>query len=456
MQNSTSLVVRSVPVRLRHFLSDLWDYDFYRTCSAKLDAEQDVFWFDQSSDGYECEYRTTDDKLWSFVVDRTDLRRLANAQQTELEVEERQCDSDGVRVPLGVVRRLIADLIDSRELQLKARRDTVEHFHARQSLGEEMRDWIQARVELAERSEQKKAVADLVDWLLERPELDELYLADVDLYWMLRRRVWDVREELATSAAASPLAAIASLQPGPAVVDDATRYPSSVSQKEPKASRFQLLGLDFPLYEGTVSEACSYVGAAFCCIRQQTVDHAFELGVGDYLRISCTCCGAANFLDACEPEAAKCRQCKCTVAFPKRPGEAVTVGYDALRAGYAAMTKETEIGLVSWEHVQEREHAQGWELLRTPNFDSWNGEGWLFSRGHPMVYVGVWSQLEFIMYADNGDGRALFDEIVEDLPERELWGEIEPDGPVSVHVFRCQETGRLRAASKRRSDNSGR
>lgn len=102
-----------------------------------------------------------------------------------------------VRVPLAVVRTMISDLLHSRELQLRARRNTIDHLTARQTLGEALRDWIQSRVELSERDEQKTAVAELVEWLIERPELEELYLSDIQLYWMLRLRVWDVREELA-------------------------------------------------------------------------------------------------------------------------------------------------------------------------------------------------------------------------------------------------------------------
>ena len=101
-----------------------------------------------------------------------------------------------VRVPLAIVRTMISDLLHTRDLQLKPRRNTIEHLQARQTLGEDLRKWIQARVGFNDRDEQKTAVAELVEWLIERPELEELYLSDIQLYWMLRLRVWDVREEL--------------------------------------------------------------------------------------------------------------------------------------------------------------------------------------------------------------------------------------------------------------------
>jgi uncharacterized protein CbrC (UPF0167 family) len=136
----------------------------------------------------------------------------------------------------------------------------------------------------------------------------------------------------------------------------------------------------------------------------------------------------------------------------------VFVGYGAVRAGYAVMTKDTELGMISWNRAggvsnigpseidpSDIDQAQIWELLHTPNFISWQGEKWLFSHGRPMIYVGVWSQLEFIMYADDGDGEALFSEVVEDQPAGDLWAQVEPQGPVSVYVFRCPSSGRLRA-----------
>jgi uncharacterized protein CbrC (UPF0167 family) len=97
-------------------------------------------------------------------------------------------------------------------------------------------------------------------------------------------------------------------------------------------------------------------------------------------------------------------------------------------------------------HAARLDPDDMWELLRTPSFVSWQGEFWLFSGGHPMVYVGAWTRVEFCMHAEDGKGEALFNEIVEDLPERDLWPELEPDGSVAAYVFRCPETGRLRAS----------
>ncbi|QDG53545.1 CbrC family protein [Persicimonas caeni] len=380
-----------------------------------------------------------------------------------------------VHVPLAVVRKLISDLIHTGDLRLRARRDTVEHLHARQTLGEDLRDWIQARIDVNERSAQKEAVAEMVDWLLERPELDDLFMADVDLYWMLRRRVWDIRDELAAGGADQTFATVGEADSSHAG-EQTVVYTSPVTQKKPQASRFKFLGIDFPLFGASVDEASSYVGSGFCCVRQEKVEHAFELGISDYLCVSCDACGRDNFLDASDRASQPCRECGVEIAFPPFPDETPCIGYEALRAGGAALTKDTEFGMITWENaengvthgvpwidpdrvedvdiveLEEGWHAARldpddmWELLRTPSFVSWQGEFWLFSGGHPMVYVGAWTRVEFCMHAEDGKGEALFNEVVEDLPERDLWPELEPDGSVAAYVFRCPETGRLRAS----------
>ena len=47
---------------------------------------------------------------------------------------------------------------------------------------------------------------------------------------------------------------------------------------------------------------------------------------------------------------ALCRECKAEIAFPKAP-ENLTACYACLRAGRAALTKDTELGMISWKQA---------------------------------------------------------------------------------------------------------
>ena len=60
------------------------------------------------------------------------------------------------------------------------------------------------------------------------------------------------------------------------------------------------------------------------------------------------------------------------------------------------------------------------ELLHTPSFITWQGGRWLFCCREPMIYLGAWSPEKFSRQADDGDGEALFYQIVEGA-HSELW-----------------------------------
>lgn len=68
---------------------------------------------------------------------------------------------------------------------------------------------------------------------------------------------------------------------------------------------------------------------------------------------------------------------------------------------------------------------------------------WLLCCHLPMTYVGAWSRERFNDEAPDGDGRALFQEIVErTMPG--LW-EDELHDVIGVYVFECRRCGRRRA-----------
>jgi uncharacterized protein CbrC (UPF0167 family) len=160
------------------------------------------------------------------------------------------------------------------------------------------------------------------------------------------------------------------------------------------------------------------------------------------------------------------------IRFPELLSETLCVCYQCLRGGKAALTKDTEFGMVSWEQtlagvthgvpglglIQSdfelvplgsdwvwaripQEHL--FELLRTPTYITWQGERWLFCCKSPMVYLGSWEQDQFANYAPGVDGKALFDEVVEGGNEA-LW-EGKLHDVTGIYVFRCSECGRLRA-----------
>jgi uncharacterized protein CbrC (UPF0167 family) len=134
------------------------------------------------------------------------------------------------------------------------------------------------------------------------------------------------------------------------------------------------------------------------------------------------------------------------------------------------MTKDTELGMVSfaqafegvthgvpglnrpefemvpkgddWFGVRLPEQMM-FELLRTPNYNSIQGERWQFCCGQPMIFIGEWSRQDFSRHAADGDGRRLFAEIVQD-PVSGLWEDKLHD-ITGLYVFRCQVCARLRA-----------
>src|SRR5207248_1757875 len=83
------------------------------------------------------------------------------------------------------------------------------------------------------------------------------------------------------------------------------------------------------------------------------------------------------------------------------------------------------------------------ELLRTPTYVTIQGEQWELCCRRPMVYLGQWAQAEFNAAAPDGDGQALFDEIVQESEEG-LWEDDLHDSS-GIYVFRCASCERKTA-----------
>ena len=87
--------------------------------------------------------------------------------------------------------------------------------------------------------------------------------------------------------------------------------------------------------------------------------------------------------------------------------------------------------------------ATMFELLRTPTYNTIQGEGWLFCCRQPMIFVGEWSRQDFTRRAPDGDGRRYFEEIVRHTVPG-LWEDRLHD-ITGVYVFRCPSCGKITA-----------
>ena len=169
-------------------------------------------------------------------------------------------------------------------------------------------------------------------------------------------------------------------------------------------------------------------------------------------------------LDAYRRKGGACDACGYAVAFPIAGSERVRCCYECLRAGRAAIAKDTELGMVAYEHavtgvtlgVPGLAHPDfelvpvedDWvaakvpteyllELVRTPGYHSIQGERWQFCCARPMTYVGQWTSVEFNQNASDGNGRALFDAIVPDAFDALWTGDLD----AAVYVFQCKACG---------------
>lgn len=236
--------------------------------------------------------------------------------------------------------------------------------------------------------------------------------------------------------------------------------------------------LDFSLFQAPAADAAGYSQSSLnrrvqCCVKRTDVAHAFRLGVGDYLRVECDACGTDNFLGASDRESEPCRQCDAEVSFPPVPDDDVYVSLEALHDGAATITKDTEVGMVSWEHalngethgapdiprhtgVEIVEPDEGWprarvdsedlwDLLQVPNFVTWQTERWLFDEGRPMTFLGAWEPEAFDRHAPDGDGRAFLADMLDYRDIDEVWRGLQSDSSLTAYVFRSLTREKFRA-----------
>lgn len=221
---------------------------------------------------------------------------------------------------------------------------------------------------------------------------------------------------------------------------------------------FDDLGIPFPLFKAPTDEATEYSGIATCSICHADA-HCFELSIGCALIIQCPNCGIPNGLDADDRKNIECRECQSKVPFPESAPEEILTCYRCLRAGKAAITSDTELGMVSWEEAFEGvthgdprlshpdfemiQHGE-WigaripkeilnELIRTPTYSTWQGEYWQFCCKLPMVYLGRWTSKDFVQHSPDDNAKIFFESVILD-PVDGLWeGEVGCD----FYTFQC-------------------
>jgi uncharacterized protein CbrC (UPF0167 family) len=233
---------------------------------------------------------------------------------------------------------------------------------------------------------------------------------------------------------------------------------------------FAQLGIPFPLFQGPVEQAGEYVGLDLCSICGAKGQHCFGLGIGCAVIAACPKCATDNGLDACDKEAASCRQCGGNIPFLEHDDEEFKACYACLRSGRAAISKDTELGMISreqafngvthggpglnrtdFEMVPKEDNWVGarlpqammFELIRTPTYSTIQGERWQFCCRQPMLFLGEWSRQDFFKYAPDSDGHRFFQQIVQRVIPG-LWEDNLHD-ITGVYVFRCPGCGRMTA-----------
>lgn len=196
----------------------------------------------------------------------------------------------------------------------------------------------------------------------------------------------------------------------------------------------------FPLFAAPLTKAHGHTGAGPCVVCDASVDERIRLGG------SGTVIGRTDVPD----DAAVCVPC--------------------LRAGRVAFPRDTEYGLVRWEDavagrtqgVPDLRTAdgftltgpdeEGWvgveipslvllELVRTPDYVTWQGERWLFCCSSAMVYLGEWTREDVVQHLP-ADPEAAFLAIF-DGAEPWMWAEID-ELSIDFHAFRCRSCDRVR------------
>jgi uncharacterized protein CbrC (UPF0167 family) len=233
---------------------------------------------------------------------------------------------------------------------------------------------------------------------------------------------------------------------------------------------FADLGIPFPLFEAPAKLASDYDGVGHCDLCLKDGQHIFRLGIGHDVISPCPACSNDVIFDADDAQGVECA-CGTTAPFPLKKQSDLHTCYQCLRAGRAAMTQDTQFGMVRYEDAlrgithgvpglevtgydtTSSDDDEEWvkvivpssqllELVRTPSYSSWQGERWQFCCAGPMTYIGEWHQADFSRHASDGDGKALFERLDRDGTFYGVsWDELEHDFHGVIYAFLCKACG---------------
>jgi len=286
-----------------------------------------------------------------------------------------------------------------------------------------------AQEELERRTREAKAPLDeeampvllekLSSILLDSEHVDELFVDDAELARIVRAALLDYLPDIASQARARIAAAFVKPR---AIVS------------EPKRARISDGGYSFPLFEGPLESAnvddagpcpfCAvqaevrFARACYACFRAgKAISHVMDTELG-----------MVRAEDAEEG---------LTHGFPKSEAPP---GYELVEM--RAASGDTE----PWVRVRMSEtHLT--ELLRTPKYETWQGERWLFCCAQPMVFVGP---LEEALLERLRETQETQEEVVGQLLQveaREAHRRTTEvlKGRISMYVFRCTTCKKHRA-----------
>jgi Uncharacterised protein family (UPF0167) len=196
---------------------------------------------------------------------------------------------------------------------------------------------------------------------------------------------------------------------------------------------FADLGIPFPLFEAPIAETHDYHGPGQCSRCGADDPHCFMHRTGrNPVQLGCySCLRAAHFpfvkdsvLGLITPEGAALGITGGIPRLARDEFELVAVAGSEMDWVYAKVPTEDLF-----------------EILRTPDYRTWQGEQWQFCCRRPMVYIGVWKRSDFEWFAQGGEAEALFYECVGE-DEHRSWDWIaEMGGP---YMFRCKKCGSYR------------
>jgi hypothetical protein len=204
---------------------------------------------------------------------------------------------------------------------------------------------------------------------------------------------------------------------------------------------FADLGIPFPLFAAPTAEALGYHGRAGCGVCGAADAHAFTARADGAEVVACYAC-----LRGGRAWVPKDTEAGAVSADSAARGRADVIGIprsEVERLGFVVIPHELEPALPDWGHALVPAADLG-ELIRTPDFLTWQGCQWLFCCGRPMVYVGAWKEPQFEAHAGGADPAVLFRSVVPGCPLFE-WGRHAPlSGAGGPYVFRCQVCGGYR------------